>query len=103
MNRGKRQAIDQARRLLGLGERASLGEIKRAYYRLCKQYHPDASGSVAEKDQDMIYRLTNAYDLLMRYCEEYRFPLRPEETDIYDAEDWWMDRFGQDPLWSRRK
>lgn len=103
MTSGKRQKIDQARKLLELGEHATLGEIKQAYYRLCKQYHPDAAGPNRKNDEKMMYRITEAYDILMRYCEQYRFPLCPEESDIYDAEDWWMDRFGQDPLWSRRR
>jgi hypothetical protein len=103
MNSKKWQAINDARKLLGLGERATLGEIKRAYYRLCKVHHPDTAGSDYRKDEEMMYRLTAAYDLLMRYCEEFRFPLRPDESDIYDAEEWWMHRFGQDPLWSRRR
>ncbi|MDW7771592.1 MAG: J domain-containing protein [Desulfobulbaceae bacterium] len=103
MTRKEWQAIDKARKVLGLGERATLGEIKRAYYRLCKQYHPDAAGRDSSDDEKMMYRLTEAYDLLMRYCEEYRFPLQPGEANIYDAEDWWMDRFGQDPIWPRRK
>lgn len=103
MTRKQWQAIDSARKLLGLGDRATQGEMKRAYYKLSKQYHPDAAGSGETENDDMMYSLTAAYDLLMRYCEEYRFPLQPEESDIYDAEDWWMDRFGQDPLWSKRK
>lgn len=103
MTRKKWQKIDDARKVLGLGERATLGEIKRAYYKLCKEYHPDIPGRGNNRDEEMMYRLTEAYDLLMRYCEEYHFPLQPEESDIYDAEDWWMDRFGQDPLWARRK
>jgi hypothetical protein len=103
MSRKKWQEIDNARKILGLGERATLGEIKRAYYSLCKRHHPDAVGPDKDADEEIMYRLTEAYDLLMRYCEEFRFPLQPEETDIYDAEDWWMDRFGQDPLWSKGK
>jgi hypothetical protein len=41
----------------------------------------------------------------MRYCNEYRFPLKREEAevDLYDPEDWWRARFGQDPLWNSRK
>lgn len=101
MNRKEWRAIEEAATLLGLGDKATLGEIKRAYYRLSKEHHPDRVG--ADGDDDMMYRLTAAYNLLMRYCEEYRFPLTRREEDIYDAEDWWMERFGQDPLWSRRK
>ena len=99
MTRKEWQAIDKARRLFGLEERATLGEIKKAYHRLSKRYHPDTA---AAKDREMIYRLTAAYELLMHYCEQYRFPLVPEDGHIYDAEDWWMERFGRDPLWGRR-
>ena len=98
MTKKEWQAIEEARRLLGLGERAARKEIKRAYHCLSKQYHPDTS---AGEDQEMMYRLTTAYELLMRYCEQYRFPLVPEDGHL-DAKDWWMDRFGSDPLWGRR-
>jgi len=97
------QGVEQARELLGLGDRATLGEIKRAYHRLCKKYHPDTAGQPDQETEEIMYRITAAYELLMRYVRDYRFPLRPGEHDIYDAEDWWMDRFGQDPLWSRRR
>lgn len=103
MNRKEWQAIEQARRVLGLGERATLAEIKEAYRRLSKQHHPDTRGEDPQPDNEMMYRLTAAYTLLSRYCEGFRFPLVPPAGDIYDAEDWWLDRFGQDPLWGRRR
>jgi len=103
MTRKEWQAIERARKVLGLGDRATLAEMKKAYHLLSKKYHPDTREGALEGDRDMMYRLTDAYNLLMRYCEGYRFPLVPPEGDIYDAEDWWMDRFGQDPLWGRRK
>ncbi|NIW45318.1 MAG: DnaJ domain-containing protein, partial [candidate division Zixibacteria bacterium] len=34
--------INRARRLLGLGEQASIQEIKTAYRGMCKRWHPDA-------------------------------------------------------------
>ena len=101
MNRREWQVLEEARKLLGLGDKATLGEMKRAYYSLSKQHHPDTAGqdSSSEADEEMMYRLTEAYNLLMRYCDEYRFPLSRPEGDIYDAEDWWMDRFGQESPW----
>ena len=102
MNRKEWEAIDRARDLLKLGDRATSGEMKRAYHRMCKKYHPDRTDG-SEQDSEIMYRITDAYELLMRYTEEYRFPLTPGDGDIYDAEDWWMDRFGQDPLWGRHK
>jgi len=102
MNRKEWHAIEEARDLLHLGDRATLGEIKRAYHRLCKEHHPDLA-KADDNSEEIMYRLTAAYELLMRYCSEYRFPLAPDEHSIYDAEDWWLDRFGQDPLWGKRK
>ncbi|MBV5317843.1 MAG: DnaJ domain-containing protein [Desulfobulbaceae bacterium] len=106
MNRQEWEALEQARELLQLGDRATLNEIKRSYRRLSKLHHPDTAtgGSCSEQ----MYRITAAYDLLMRYCNEFRFPLKREELeseglDPYDPEDWWQARFGQDPLWGGKK
>ena len=102
MNRKEWQAITEARDTLKLGDKATMGEIKRAYHRLSKEHHPDLVNGDAEKEKVM-YRLTSAYELLMRFCSEYRFPLKPDENNIYDADDWWLDRFGQDPLWGKKR
>jgi len=102
MNRKEWQAIEQARDLLKLGDKATLGEIKRAYHELSREHHPDIAGE-EQDNHEMMSRITSSYELLTRYCSEYRFPLAPDENSIYDAEDWWMDRFGQDPLWGKSK
>jgi len=102
MNKKEWLALDQARITLGLEERASLGEIKSAYHRLSKKNHPDLHDDSREKTEAMS-RITSAYELLRDHCTRYRIPLVPQEdaNDPYDAEDWWMDRFGQDPLWGK--
>lgn len=99
------QAVEQAARILELGDRATLAEIKRAFHRLSKLHHPDTGGA---PDSEQMYRLTGAYEVLSRYCAQYRFPLRREEAggenaDLYDPESWWQARFGEDPLWGGRK
>jgi preprotein translocase subunit Sec63 len=85
--------IAQARRLLGLGELASIAEIKTAYRNLCKQWHPDA-----REDEDAgsgkIKDINAAYRLLLDYCETYRFSFSPEEVESFDPERWWSRRFG---------
>ena len=85
--------IDQARKLLGLGERASIGEIKTAYRQMCKQWHPDVladeeTANVKMKD------INAAYRLLLDYCEAYRFSFSAEEVESFDPERWWYQRFG---------
>jgi hypothetical protein len=103
LTREEWQAIDVARQLLNLGDRATLGEIKRAYRKMCKRHHPDAVGEESADDAAIIRELTRGYDLLMRYCEQFRVPLVPSDGDSMDPEDWWMDRFGRDPLWGSKK
>ncbi len=108
MNAQYWQAIEQAGEVLQLGDRATLAEIKRAYHRLSKLHHPDTAKAGGEHSSEQMYRITAAYELLLRYCGEYRFPLKREDgeadgLDPYDPEDWWQARFGQDPLWSGKK
>lgn len=108
MQRKEWLAIEQARDLLRLEERATLAEIKRAYRRMSKLHHPDTAKTMDEQSGEQMVRITAAYELLLRYCNEYRFPLQRAEgagddLDIYDPEDWWQARFGQDPLWSGGK
>ncbi|MBW1982462.1 MAG: J domain-containing protein [Deltaproteobacteria bacterium] len=85
--------IDRARRLLGLEERASIREIKAAYRRLCKEWHPDRQrsqrASVA-KMQD----LNAAYRLLLDYCQLYPCSFVQEKVEKFDPEKWWFRRFG---------
>jgi hypothetical protein len=97
------QAIDAARRLLHLEERATLGEIKRAYRKMCKQHHPDTTGDESLQNITLLRELTQGYDLLMGYCDRYRIPLIPAAGENIDPEDWWMDRFGRDPLWGKKE
>ncbi|MDO5674883.1 MAG: J domain-containing protein [bacterium] len=109
MNRQQWQEIEAAAALLQLGETASLQDIKRAYRRLSKKYHPDlAQDEVApDGNNEQMYRLTAAYDLLRRHCENFSFPLKQphdaEEYDLYDPQEWWQARFGQDPIWNGKK
>lgn len=108
MNRAEWRAIEEAGELLGLGGRASLIEIKKAYHRLSKLYHPDTGAAGGPESSEQMYRLTAAYDLLMRYGNAYPLPLQQDEADaavldMYDPEDWWRVRFGQDAIWSGKK
>jgi hypothetical protein len=97
----KRGQLRAARELLGLDKCASLEEIRLAYRRKAKAHHPDL-GEARGEDEERIemHRLTEAYQILTDYCFSYRIPLEPEAAPLDDQE-WWMKRFGNDPLWGK--
>ena len=73
--------IDEARRLLGLGEVATLKEIKSAYRRLAYRHHPDKhSNTTGEETEGMMKRLNWAYKLLTDYCSNYKYSFREEDV-----------------------
>ncbi|NTV12667.1 MAG: J domain-containing protein [Desulfobulbaceae bacterium] len=102
-NNSKWERIRAARELLDLDRRASLEEIKLAYRRKAKAHHPDLIGSGPERVAGGIemHRLTEAYQTLTGYCFSYQIPLEPEPDNQLDDEEWWMQRFGSDPLWGK--
>ena len=62
------EAVDEARRRLGLGETATQREIKRAYHRLAARLHPDHNPEDPEAEACMA-ALTRAYELVTAYAE----------------------------------
>ena len=98
----KKEKIAAARELLGLGESATLDEIKNAYRNQAKEHHPDTASPGSDDNIEM-HILTDAYQTLLSYCTNFRFPLVIDELDSIDDEDWWMNRFGNDPLWGKGK
>ena len=80
--------IEEARKLLGLGETATLKEIKIAYRTLAHRHHPDKLVSaVGEENGEAMKRLNWVYKLLMDYCNEYKYSFKEEDiarTYSYD-------------------
>ena len=101
MTRQDWREIEEAAALLGLGEAATWGEIRRAYHERCKLRHPDVAGETPENAEQM-RRLALAYERLKNHCETWRFPLTPSAAggDLYDPQEWWRARFGQEPAWN---
>jgi hypothetical protein len=97
-----RKDILQAKEVLELPERASLKEIKARYRQLLKKWHPDTCENADKVQcQKMVQQITEAYTLIMIYCNDYKFSFSQEKIIASTDEEWWNDRFGQDPLWGR--
>lgn len=90
--------LRQAQKLLGLGDRASLKEIKERYRELARQHHPDAGGAESQAMQ----KINAAYALLIAYVEDYRFSFAEEEFYEQQPEERLRRQFDDDPLWGNK-
>jgi DnaJ-class molecular chaperone len=99
----KYQDIIEAKEVLNLPERASMKEIKTNYRRLLRQWHPDKCKEDIEKCKEMTKKIIAAHKIILLYCDQYKYSFAKEEDDKYlSGEEWWFDRFGNDPLWGNK-
>jgi len=71
---------DDAFGVLGVSPDASTGEIKRAYIRLARRYHPDINPSPEAKVE--FIRITRAYEYIMKHGELLRLQLKCDIVEI---------------------
>ncbi|MDY6910893.1 MAG: J domain-containing protein [Chloroflexota bacterium] len=82
----KFEGVDKARRLLGLGERATLKEVEQAYRRKVFQHHPDRGGT-GSHDEEIMKDMNQAYKLLIDYCANFSYSFSEKDvakTYLYD-------------------
>ena len=89
--------LKKAIALFGLGERATLNQIKARHRDLAKTHHPDHGEPSAP---EMIREINSAYELLCDYCQNYRFSFSEEEFLEQHPEERLRRQFGWDPVWS---
>jgi len=92
--------LQAAVRVLGLGERATLAEIKARFRKLVKRHHPDCG---EEKDADRIYLVIEAHKRIMEYVASYRYGFSEREYLEQDPEERLRRQFGGDPMWKNRR
>lgn len=68
--------LQEALRVLGLGGRATLREIKAGHRELVKRHHPDVNDAA---DPEIIRQINAAYRLILDYVYEYRFSFAEDE------------------------
>lgn len=92
--------ITNAREILKLPESATLDQIKNQYRGQMKIWHPDACTESRETCENMAKRITDAYRILVEYCNTYEYSFKKEEVEKYISEkEWWINRYGSDPVW----
>lgn len=86
--------------IFGLAVRASLEQIKARHRKLVKIHHPDHGENV---DSEMIRNINCAYEVVITYCENYRYCFVEEEFLEQVPEERLRRQFGWDPVWSGQK
>ncbi len=96
------EKITKARTLLELPERTTMKQIKANYRRLIRQWHPDRCEEERTVCLERTKKIIEAYQLIANYCNNYQYSFSRNEVGRYlSQEEWWMERFGQDPLWGK--
>jgi DnaJ-domain-containing protein 1 len=85
--------LEEARELLGLEPQASRREIRAAYRRAARRWHPDHSPASLEAEyRHRMQQVNIAYQRLLQFIEDYRFEL-VESSASEDLMKWWQNRF----------
>jgi hypothetical protein len=73
-------AVEEARRILDLGQETSMSEVNSAYDLLARECHPDLhpDDPLAE---EKFKKLKNAHELLTKYCEHYLCSLEKAKVE----------------------
>ena len=61
------KSVDAARKILGLGEEATLAELEAAHRNLAYKYHPDRNPDPSAEEQ--FKKIEKSYNLLITYCK----------------------------------
>ena len=73
-------ALDAAKKTLGLNQEISLCEVNSAYNSLARKYHPDLHPD-DQSCEPMFRKIRGAHDLLVKYCEHYLCSLEKGEVE----------------------
>ena len=93
--------IAWARNILDLAESATMQEIKDNYRQLIHRWHPDKCRGDQKTCLEMTDKIIQAHKIIINYCSQYKFSFERNEVEKYlSAQEWWLKKFGADPVWS---
>jgi hypothetical protein len=102
MTKQSTMTIPEAAEVLGITGRASLNGIHLRFHELVKEWHPDVSQHDPHLSHITFIRIKEAYDLLVEYGMNYELSFQAQDirqSNDYDYREFWMSRFGDDPIW----
>lgn len=94
--------VPEAADVFGITGKSSLNGIHARFRELAKEWHPDVSQHDPDRSHSTFIRIKEAYNILVDYGMNYELSFLPADlrqgTD-YDSREFWMSRFGDDPIW----
>lgn len=85
--------LKEARELLSLDLKVTKKEIKAAYRRAARRWHPDRAPAGEEANyRARMQQVNAAYQRIVQFIEDYRYDL-VETAAQEDLQKWWADRF----------
>lgn len=98
------EKITRAREILELPETATMEVIKSNYRRLLAMWHPDRCQEDGDECTEKTRKIIAAYQTIMEYCNHYQYSFSEDAAKRNPSpEDWWHERFVDDPLWGNAK
>jgi len=91
--------LQEALRVMDLGERVTLREIKTRHKEMVKRYHPDTGNT---DEPEMIRKVNAAYQIVIDYVAAYRFSFAKEEFYEQNPEERMRQQFADDPVWGNK-
>lgn len=86
-------------KILGLGERCTLKELKTRHRDLVKRHHPDTGNS---DSNETIQKINAAYRILQEYVTDYRFSFTEDEFYEQNPEERLRQQFMDSALWGQK-
>lgn len=85
--------LEEAREVLELGLKATRKEVRAAYRRAARRWHPDRAPAGSEGDyRARMQKINAAYQRVLKFLEDYRYHLVETEAPE-DYQRWWQSRF----------
>lgn len=96
--------LEQARQLLELDREATRQQIKAAYRRAARRWHPDkAPPGDQEKYHLQMQKINEAYHRILTFLENYRYRLEEPAAAPDDYQSWWHSHFGGTMGWPHER
>jgi preprotein translocase subunit Sec63 len=95
------ERLQTARETIGLGEEATMDEIRHAFHDAIRRWHPDKAGdSTGALHVEKSRVILDAYRTITDYCAAYKISFSRETVNRYRPfEESWWEQYGHDPMW----